>query len=236
VQNLPKLVATYRDGYPDMVTYSEGKHSGPLRYVTEEAAKRIGYVVEWKHGSFKTSMAGLADGSVDIVPYIFYKTPERELESWFSTSLGLRPRPVYFMVHRNSDAHKNLKTFEDLARYKIGFRGKSYYFSEFHAADNLTKVAFDLLADLAQGFIHNKVDVMAITDKWEAEREMVALGYDNYEYAELKFEKVSDMYYFYSRLPAREAVLKRFDQAVVQLKKEGMIDEIYRSFDVEPPQ
>lgn len=235
VNNLPKLIATYRDGYPDMVVYSEGRHSGPLRYVTEEAAKRIGYVIEWKRASYKNSLAGLEDGSVDILPYIFYKTPERELESWFSSSLGLRPRPVYFLAHKSSDAAKNLKTFEDLSRYTVGFRGKSYYFAEFHAADHFTKIPFDQLTDLVHGFIHNKVEVMALTDKWETERELTALGYDNYAYSDLKFEKVSDVYYFYSRKPDRTNVLKRFDQALVQMKSEGKIDEIYRSFDVDPP-
>ena len=74
----PQFLATYRDGPPDMVMYSEGRHSGPLRYVTEEAARRIGYRIEWKHKSFSKSVPGLVDGTVDIIPYVFYKMPEMQ--------------------------------------------------------------------------------------------------------------------------------------------------------------
>ena len=43
---LPKLAVTFRDAPPDMLVYSKGRFSGPLRYVLEEAPGRIGYSVE----------------------------------------------------------------------------------------------------------------------------------------------------------------------------------------------
>lgn len=232
---LPKLVVTYRDARPDMVVYSDGWHGGPIRLITEEAAKRIGYAVEWKQASFSKSIAALEEGAVDIVPFIFYKTPEREKEFLFSSSLGMRPRPVYFVVKKDGDAARGLRAFGDLKRFKVGYREKSYYFKEFHKAGNISKLPFDKLSDLADGFVRGKIDVMAVTDKLETERLFTTVGFNDYAYAELRYEMVSDMYYFYSKRKDHSEVMRRFDEAVVKMKNEGVIGEIYRSFDIEPP-
>ena len=230
-----KLVITYRDAQPDMVVYSDGWHGGPIRLVTEEAARRIGYSVVWKQASYSKSTAGLADGSVDIVPFIFFKTPERAAEYQFSSSIGMRPRPAYFVVKKDGKAGKRLKVFSDLSNFTVGYREKSYYFEEFHKATNLRKVAFDKLTDLAEGLISDKVDVMVITDKLESERMFVAIGYNDYTYAELKYEMASDTYYWYSKSKNLVDVMKRFDDALVSMKNDGTIGRIYESFDIESP-
>ena len=231
----PQFLATYRDGPPDMVMYSEGRHSGPLRYVTEEAARRIGYRIEWKHKSFSKSVPGLVDGTVDIIPYVFYKTPEREKDSRFSVSLGLRPRPIYFVINRRFGDHTTIKTMQDLAGHRVGYRDNSYYFKEFHDAENIVKVPFKNEDEMAQAFALGKVELMVLNNKQEMQRTIASVGFNDYEYTDLIFDIKSDMYYLFSKLESRAAVFMKLDAALQEMKDDGTIARIYKSFEAEPP-
>jgi polar amino acid transport system substrate-binding protein len=232
----PVITASFRDGRPDMVLYSEGHHDGPIRAITEEAAERIGHRIEWVQASYGKSVRALKEGELDIIPFIFFKTAEREQEFWFSTSLGKRPRPVHFIVHKDSDAARNLKTFGDLKRYRIGQRKTSYYFKAFHDADHFQRLMYGELVELAQAFIVHQVDVMTVNDSLEANRLMTTLGYNDYAYAELKYEDSSDVYYFYSRNAKRTELLRKFDAEVSEMVRSGRVADIYSGYGVEPPQ
>lgn len=232
---LPTLVATYRDRPPDLVSYSPGWHSGPLRYVLEEAASRIGYAVVWKEVPFSGSLTDLMDGSADVVPYVFHKTPEREKAFRFSVSLGQQSRPVYFALHKGD--RSVIKTLGDLAGHTIGYRKGSYYFAGLHSPSApFKRVAYDDDREMMQGFINGDVDVIVLNDKEAGERTLASLGYSEYQYADLVLEEQPEMFFLYSRKPQLQGVFDRLDQALVQMKAEGSIADIYRSFDAVPPQ
>ncbi len=231
----PQFLATYRDGPPDMVMYSEGRHSGPLRYVTEEAARRIGYRIEWKHKSLSKSLPGLADGTVDIIPYVFYKAPEFEKDSRFSVSLGLQQRPSYFVINRRFGDHTTIKTMQDLAGHRVGYRENSSYFKEFHDAVDIVKVPFKNEDEMAQAFALGKVELMVLNNKQAMQRTIASVGFNDYEYTDLVFDMKSDMYYLFSKLESRAAVLTKLDAALQEMKDDGTIARIYKSFEVEPP-
>lgn len=229
----PKLVATFRDLPPDLVVYSEGRHSGAMRYVLEDAAARVGYAIQWKQLPFSNSLAGLADGSVDIVPSAHHKTPEREKEARFSVSLGRQSRPIFFALHQEQPGE--IKSIADLGRHSIGYLENAYYFPEFHASTLLTKVAYADMRGMMQGFIKGEVDVVVLNNKKSVERELAALGYSKYRYADLSVNDDPDAFFLYSRNSQKKEIFDRLDQAFVQMKNEGLIADIYHSFDAEPP-
>lgn len=231
---LPVLIASYRDGPPDMVMYTKDRHDGPLKVLLEEAVKRIGYRVQWIQLSYSRSVKAIEEGKIDIIPYVFYKTPEREKEMRFSESLGLRPRPVYFIVKGNLDK-RSIAKMEDLAGYTLGYRDKSYYFAEFHSATEYKKVAYQDDASLVQGFIQGDVDIIVLNNQKATERALYAVGFNDFQYADLVFNRESDIYFLYSRLPQHAKTFDRLDEVLLQMKKEGTITQIYNSFDADPP-
>lgn len=230
---LPKLVVTFRDVPPDMIVYSLGRHSGPLRYVLEEATARIGYAIEWKALSFSRSLAGLVDGSVDIVPSAHHKTPEREKEAHFSVSLGQQLRPVFFALHRDNPAI--IKTLGDLAGHTVGHLKGSFYFAEFNSATHFKKIAYADNRSLMLGFLKGTVDIIVMNNRKAAERELSPLGYNKFKYADLIINDTPDMFFLYSRISHPQEVFDRLDQALVQMKNEGLIADIYQGFDADPP-
>lgn len=230
---LPKLVVTFRDRAPDIVVYSKGRHSGPLRYVLEEAAGRIGYAIEWKPATFSKSLAGLVDGSVDVVPYVFARTAERERDTRYSVSLGLRKRPVYLAVQKARPL--KIESLEDLAGHTVGYLQSGYYFAELHTTSSFTPVPYADDRSLVKAFVDGAIEIMAVSNKETTERVLASVGYNDFKYADLVFDKESDMYFLYSRSPRRQEVFDRLDQALLQMKKEGLITDIYHSFDADPP-
>lgn len=231
----PVLICSYREASPDLVVYSEERFSGPLRAVTEEAASRVGHRIQWVPISYSKSVPKLETGEVDMIPFVFNKTPERAKVNWFSTSLGLRPRPIYFVVHKNPSNQTVVKSFEDLRGHTIGIKKGSYYFAQFMQADYLNKVDFPDEYALAAGFALGKVEIMITKDKKAAQRTLIAAGYNEFEFAEYFDNQISDMYYFYTKRPERAEVMNRFDQALQEMKATGVIDAIYQSYETEPP-
>jgi len=229
----PKLIVTFRDVPPDMTVYSPGRHSGPLRYVLEEAADRIGYAIEWKGLSFSRSLTGLADGSVDIVPSAHHKTEEREKDAIFSVSLGQQLRPVFFALHIDNPA--TIKTMADLKGHTVGYLKGSFYFAEFNTSTHFKKIAYADNRSLMLGFLKGAVDIIVMNNKKAAERELAPLGYNKYKYAELVVNDKPEMYFLYSRISQKKELFEHLDQVLVQMKNEGLIADIYRSFEADAP-
>lgn len=232
---LPKLVATYRDVPPDMLTYSLGRHSGPLRYVLEEAVGKIGYAIEWQPAPFADSLDMAGNGSIDIVPYARFKTAEREKTLRFSVSLGRVPTAISFLQH--ADDPRVIRTLEDLKGLSVGYRPGTYYFEEFASDPRFKRVGYTDDKKLVKGFIDRKVDVIIVSVKQATERALAAAGYSakNYKYAELVFASEADLYLIYTRAAQRQELFDRLDQALLQMKEEGVIADIYKSFEAEPP-
>lgn len=232
----PTLRATFRDVPPDMLTYSAARHSGPLRYVVEEAAAQAGYAVEWTPAPFAESFDKAVRGEVDIVPFVRFKTAEREKFLRFSESLGKVMTYTYFLQH--ADDKQPIKMLDDLRGRTVGYRPGSYYYAEFLPDNRFQKVGYPNDAKMIKGFIDRKVDVVVVNVQQAAERVLAASGYSasNYKYAELVIARPADMYLLFSRAPELQAGFDRIDQALLKMREEGVIEDIYKSFDTPPPQ
>lgn len=228
----PVLVASYRDNPPDMVSYCADRHSGPLRYVIEEAAERVGYQIKWKRLSLAESLRELKAGSVDIVPYLFTKTADRAAIGRFSEGLGGKSRLVLFMI-RKDDA-RSIKQFDDLAKFTIGYRKDSYYFSEFHESKTLKRVPYEKELEMGRDFIDGTLDMVVVNNKLGAERAFLGLGFNEFKYAELSYRRDAQLYLLYSYDKDKQGLFDRLDQALAQMKQEGLMADIYRSFDTMP--
>lgn len=228
----PVLVASFRDNPPDMVSYCGGKHSGPLRYVLEEAAARIGYRIEWRHLSLADSFREIKAGSIDILPYLHANTAERAAIGRFSVALGTKPMLISFMM-RNNDS-RSVKQFADLAAFFIGYRKDSFYFTEFHESEILKTVPYEQEARMGRDLTHGRLDMIAVNSRSAFERACLGLGFNEFKYADLSYQRDAQLYVMYSHDKNKQDLFDRFDQVLLQMKQEGLIADIYRSFDMMP--
>jgi len=228
----PVLVVTYRDNPPDLVSYCAGRHSGPLRYVIEEAAARVGHRVEWRKLNLANSLRALKEGSVDIVPYLFTKTSERSAIGRFSETLGGKGRTVSFLMRKNDS--RNVLQFADLEGFVIGYHKDSYYLPEFHESPRLKTVPYERDAEMVKDFIAGTIDMVAVNNKAGTARAFLALGFNEYKYAEFNYKRDAFLYLLYSLAPSKQTLFDRFDRALAQMRQEGVMTDIYRSFDTMP--
>ncbi|MDX8400957.1 MAG: transporter substrate-binding domain-containing protein [Gallionellaceae bacterium] len=230
---LPTLVASYRDVPPDMLTYSPGRHSGPLRYVLEKAAHKIGYAIEWKQLSFSRSATKMADGDIDVIPYVHHKTPSRESQFRFSVSLGRETLPIYFV--KKKDNLSKICKIGDLAGHNIGVLAGRYYFAAFHASTQFKKIAYPDDKALMSAFSRGEVDLIASNNKMASERALKTIGLNDWEYIPFKYMDKPDLYFLYSPRPQQTELFNRLDKALLELRKDGSIANIYQSFSVSAP-
>lgn len=230
--NRPVLVVSFRDNPPDMVVYCGDSHSGPLRYVIEEAAERIGHRVQWKRLNLSNSLRELAEGRLDVIPYLFNKTTDREAVGRFSDGIGGRSRVTSFLIGK--DASFSVARFSDLNAFTIGYRKDSYYFPEFHDSRTLRTVPYEVDGKMVRDFVAGKIDAIVLTNKATIERAFQTLGFNDYKYAELTYTRDASLYLLYSRDPHKQALFDRLDRTLAEMKREGLITDIYESFGTEP--
>ena len=228
----PALVVSFRDNPPDLVDYCGNNQSGPLRYAIEEAASRVGYRVEWRNLPLASSLRGLKEQRVDIVPYLFTKTSERAAIGRFSESLGGKMRTVSFFMAK--DDARNVRKFADLEQFSIGYRQDSFYFTEFHESKTLNAHAFEKDKDMARAFVAGTINMVVVNNRATIERAFLELGFNEFRYADLSYKRDAQLYLLYSFDARKQAVFDRLDQAIVQMKREGLMADIYRSFDTMP--
>lgn len=228
----PVLVVSYRDNPPDMVAYCAERHSGPLRHVIEEAAARIGHRVEWKHLSLANSLRALKEGQVDIVPYLFTKTLERSGIGRFSETLGGKMRTVSFLLRKEDG--RSVGRFADLAAFTIGYRRDSYYFSEFHESPALKTQAYEKDGEMVRDFVAGRIDMLIVNNKAATERAFLSLGFNEFKYADLDYRRDAQLYLLYTLDKRRQSLFDRLDREIVQMRQEGLVADIYRSFDTMP--
>ena len=226
------LVVSYRDAPPDIVTYCSGNHSGPLRAAIEEAATRVGYRIKWVPLSQAESFRALKAGRVDIVPSLFVKTSERAAIGRFSEGMGGKKRTNSFLMNKND--RRNVSQLSDLATFTIGYRNQSYYFREFHESKTLKTIAYETDADMARAFVAGTIDAVIVNNKSTLERVFLQQGFNEFKYADYSNSFDAQLYLLYSRDAGKQALFDRFDQAIVQMKQEGFMTDIYRSFDAMP--
>jgi polar amino acid transport system substrate-binding protein len=228
----PTLVVAYRDVPPDIVVYCGNRHTGPLRDAIEEAASRIGHRVEWRHISQAESFREIKDGRIDVIPYLFTKTAERAAAGRYGEPLGGKLRTASFIVSKRET--RPLTRFDDLAAFVIGYRKDTFYFAEFHDSGRLKKVPYETDAEMAKAFAGGDIDMVIVNNKATLERAFYSLGFNEFKYAGLTFSRHAELYLLYSHAPAKQNTFDRLDRAIVQMKAEGLVTDIYRSFDAMP--
>ena len=231
-----KLIVAFLNSPPEMVVYSKGRHSGVLQYILEEAARRSHCEIEWREMSFGHSLDALKSQNIDIVTNVRFRTPERESYSRFSINLGTIPSVIYISL--NSNESRDIKSLKDLTNHRIGYRRGVYYFKEFEALPNTNRIPFDDNDAMARGFAENKIDAMLVNNKISTESALKASGVNasRYRYASLIMDKeIMSTYMMYSLKPELSPVFNLLDAELEKMLKEGLIADIYQSFDAKPP-
>ena len=226
------LSADFRHRPPEMIVEGE-RFSGPLKDILEEAAKSLGYGVEWRLAPFPRSLNDLRRGRIDVVPRTI-RNPEREAFINFLGPIGNQEKDILFLVKKGREG--SIRRYEDLKGLTIGIKLKTAYFDRFDHDASLDKESASDDFNLARMFMGGRFDTVAVLDKAAMESALAGLTFDDYGYAEYRFEQMIGNFYGMSKMSANAGLFPRLDAKLDEMLANGRVEEIYSRFGVAPPQ
>jgi len=205
--------------------------SGPLLEVLNEAAKSIGYTVEWRSVPFPRSLEQLKTGETDIVPRLVL-TEDRKDIAEFLGPIGVQPTEIEFLV--KSGKEHSLKSYADLKNMTVGVKRKTAYFEEFDKDTSIRRMESLDDVNLARMFDSGRFDTMIVLDKQAIEKVLKAMNI-SYAWADYKVPLKLGVFFGMSKASKHAAVAKPLSDALKAMVKSGRVAEIYKKFDASPP-
>jgi ABC-type amino acid transport substrate-binding protein len=223
----------YWDNPPDFVAYQRAGQDGPVFAVVEHAAAAIGARVDWRRVTPGSGLEEIAAGRLDALAFVSHLTPERLKVGWGGASMGMRAREVHFAL-RKSDAHV-IDRWSDLKGLKIGYVRSRYYMQRFHEDTSLTTVGFESETDMARAMLSGGIDTIVTNNRMRLQQQLLVVGFNEFRFAGLVVREDQDVMLLNSRASAAEPVLRRLDAEIAQMRRRGVIADIFVAYGVAPP-
>jgi polar amino acid transport system substrate-binding protein len=222
------LIADARPRPPEIFADEKtGVASGPWVAILDEAAKKIGYSVQWRIVPFTRALEEAKNGSTDIVPGI-YIDEDRKSYMEFVGPVGTEHSPVRFLV-REGQEHQ-LKSYEDLKKMRIGIKRGSIYFPQFDQDKSIQRVASQDDDNMVKMLVAGRFDAMIVNN---VEAASVALERNQIRgtaWAEYKPARAMPRYYGISKRTKHNVAIlgPALAEALKAMGKSGRIAEIYQ--------
>jgi len=227
------LKADVRPRPPEMVVNEKtGDSAGPMLEVMNEAARSVGYCVEWRAAPFPRSLAELESGSLDLVPRLVM-TEERKRFATFLGPIGTKQIAIEFLAKRGREGA--LKSYDDLRGLRVGVKRETAYFEQFDKDTAIERVAALDDENLAKMFDANRFDVMIVLDRPAIEKVLKDQGIGGYAWAPYKVPINLGIYFGMSKASRHAAIAGALSNALKALAKSGRVNEIYKAHNVTPP-
>jgi len=226
------LKADFRHRPPEMIVEGE-RFVGPLKDILEEAAKSPGYGVEWRVAPFPRSLNNLRQGQIDIIPRTI-RNDDREAFINFLGPIGYQDKDIVFLVRKGKES--SIGQYKDLEKLTIGAKLKTAYFKRFDHDTTLDKEMATDDFKLARMFIGDRFDTVVVLDKAAMESALAGLKFDDYRYADYRFEQKVGNFYGMSKTSPNAGLFSPLDAKLDEMMTSGRVAEIYARFGVAPPQ
>jgi len=225
--------ANCRHRPPEMVYNEETKKcEGPLIDILDQAIKKIDGTVEWERRPFQKSYTDLKRGKIDILPRVI-KTDEREKEIKFFSPIGFQNKSIVFAVKKG---HENdIKTFDDLLKYRIGTKRGTSYFKRFNDTANIYKIFAIDDSDLSKRFIRGRCDAVILLDIKAFEKMMKEMKYEDYAYAKYEYINKIGNHFAMSLKTKHINLFNKIDNELMKMTDSGQIKNIYLKYKLKPP-
>jgi polar amino acid transport system substrate-binding protein len=225
--------ADCRQRPPEMiVSENTGRCSGPLIGIFDEAARQVGYTVDWRTAPFQRSYKGLQLGSVDIVPRVIL-TEERKTFVAYLGPIGYQQKDIVFLVRKGQESQ--IKSYDDLRKLNVGTKRDTAYFKRFNADATINKVLSLDDENMVKMFAANRFDAMIILDVPAVEKALKDIGFSDYAYADYRYVQEIGNYYGMSKKSRYIGIYPDLNAALLDLVESGRVQEIYTQYGVLPP-
>ncbi len=224
-----ELIAHFRP-QPPLMQEVNGKFTGPLVTIAEEAARSLGYSLRWKKADFEQSMEDLKFGRVDIVPQVFRQS-NRESYVAFAGPFGYKNLPIHFVTQRGNESI--VSRFSDLYKYTVIINGASAHYDRIDSDPKVRKHEVTDNYLIARMIARGRYKIALVSDMAALEKVFQDIGYESFSYTEF-VDKVRVGLWF--AMPKRKRELHRkFSNKLQEMATTNRISEIYQREGVKPP-
>lgn len=204
------------DDWPPFRMTNENIYSGIDFDLLEELSKRLNMQTNFRHYPWARSLANMKNGTVDMITGIALKK-ERQEYIKYSSIPYYSCSPVFYT---QKGLGQNIKTYNDLKKYLVGYVNNSAYFKQFDNDKTLQKRAVTNEQQLLKMLALKRMKVIIGTD-CQADFEIAKLGLQNQvEKTSYRPEKRIDLYVGISR---KSTLINKMDEINSVLK--NIIDE-----------
>nr|WP_315484453.1 transporter substrate-binding domain-containing protein [uncultured Undibacterium sp.] len=224
------LKADARPRPPEIVTDEQtGTVSGPVVEILNEAARSLGYQVQWRIVPFPRTLEDLKTGVTDIVPGIFMNE-ERKSYMEFLGPVGTERAPVRFLMRTGQT--NLLKSYEDLKKLKVGVKRGTLYFPQFDKDQAIRRVAAQDDHNMVKMLVAGRFDVMIVNDKEAAAVALERNQVTGTTWADYLASRALERYFGFSKRSKHSAIAAPFSKALKSMVKNGRVSEIYQQADL----
>ncbi|HWK47346.1 MAG TPA: transporter substrate-binding domain-containing protein [Stellaceae bacterium] len=225
-----EIVGHFRPRPPEMVV-ADGKFSGPIKDILEQALAPLGLTISWQDVPFARSLKELKDGDPVIVPR-YNRTAEREEFSLYLGPIAVQRRHIVFAVRQGDE--QRIKSYADLASLTIGTKRGTSYFDQFDQDKTLHKeeVVDDL--NLALPLRAGRRDAAIVLDQTAFESAAKEAGWSDYAWAAWRVDLTQANYYAIAKSGPLAAKGPAIDAALQAMAADGRVKAIYAKYGLDP--
>ena len=222
---------------PYLMRKSDGSASGVNGDIAREALRRIGCSVEFREEPLGRALKELQEGKLGVISDMF-RTPEREAYALFSHTRNEVANRLYV---RTGDKNRwTLASFADLPRQgiRLGYESSSLASPDFQKVIDdpaFRTILFPIRTHegLWRMLAAGRLDAV-IMDELTARWELAQFGLDQ-EIAATGFRASTDPAFFaFSRVSTEPAEVRRFDEAIAAMRRDGTLAAILTSYGLDP--
>ncbi len=224
-----EVVAHARPRPPELTT-ENGKISGPLKDILDEAMTKAGIDLRWQAVPFARSLKDMQDGNDAIVPRV-RRTADREAFVVFLGPIVDQRRNVNFLVRKGKAP---IKAYEDLAALTVGIKRGSVYFDRFDADKTLKKLELADDENLVNMLTTDRIDVVATLDKPALDAAIRKGGVTDTVYADYQEIMNEGNYFGVGKASDLAKRADEFNRILSDMVKSGRIVAIYGKYGLNP--
>ena len=220
--------ADFRLVPPDMV-YVNNVPAGPIREIVDFAVKRAGHTIVWKTAPWKRTQLMASQGMIDIL--VRHSMNDKRRPFLSPILMGYQIREVIFVTSPNKEVE--IKSFEDLQKFKIGQHRGYFYATQYNEADNINRHIVNSHRQLEKLLKIGRVDAVVMTSGLKGDLELL-LSIPGTKIADYKIIFLNARY---SSIPIKSPAIKYLDQISVEffkMRRSGEMTQIMEKYGAKP--
>jgi len=224
----------YQDRRPEMLRSDSGLPQGPIIDIAEHLLKSLHLTPLFRFVPWARTLR-MAQNSADII-LIRHSMPDERRLYLDPIIYGLETRHVHFYKRKGSNVH--VEAFEDLYKYNIGMRRKSFYFPRFQIDPLLSKVAVNSDDQMIRMLMNNRIDLIIFNQEKIFTDHLRAMNIEmeyNFEETQYKHTYLNPRFFSIPKESINSKLYQQLNCKMYQLRKSGFITKSFQKYNLIAP-